>query len=584
MSKPFDLKFIPFSTLHISKLNMRHSATDPDIDDILPSVKTRGIRQPLIVRREGGTAKKPKYGIVAGRRRYFCLSAMAEDGNKIADVPCFVMDAKDDALAIETSIIENVARLAPTEMEQYEAFKTLADKGQSIDDIAAVFGITANSVKRRLALGALIPAVREAYTHQQIDAASIRVLTMATEEQQAAWLELFNSDDYCPTGTHQLKAWLTGGGVITTEVALFNLAEYTGTILTDLFGDHGQFADVEHFWESQNAAIAKEVETYKADGWKEVILGERGRHFPTYCHVRHPKEQGGRVYIETRDSGEVLFHEGYITDKEAQTIRRALSNGEAEGGKATKTSKPEMSGPMAEYMNLHRHSIARAELIKRPDLALRLSVAHMICGTRNWKIDGSGIRARKDESRASIEASKAEAILADERQAVCELLGLSQKHAQIYYRHENPYDVCEIFARLIPLGDAEILRIQAFCLSETLAVDSSEVEAIGILTAPDFGAYWSPDDAFFDILRDKPTINAMVKEIAGKSVADSAVTDTAKQQKQIIKNRMAGHGVKESSPDWLPRWAAFPAKPYKAVNGCAPAERARRIDKMFKPA
>jgi len=109
-----------------------------------------------------------------------------------------------------------------------------------------------------------------------------------------------------------------------------------------------------------------------------------------------------------------------------------------------------------------------------------------------------------------------------------------------------------------------------------------EVEAIGILTAPDFGEYWTPDDAFFALLRDKPTINAMVKDIAGKSVADSAVTDTAKQQKQIIKNRMAGHGVKEQSPDWLPTWAAFPAKAYKAVNGCAPAERARRIDKMFK--
>ena len=129
MSKPFDLKFIPFSQLHISELNMRHSETAPDIEDILPSVKTRGIRQPLIVRREGGTAKKPKYGIVAGRRRHFCLATLAEEGVEIADVPCCVMDAKDDALAIETSIIENVARLAPTEMEQYEAFKVLADKG-----------------------------------------------------------------------------------------------------------------------------------------------------------------------------------------------------------------------------------------------------------------------------------------------------------------------------------------------------------------------------------------------------------------------------------------------------------------------
>jgi len=204
-----------------------------------------------------------------------------------------------------------------------------------------------------------------------------------------------------------------------------------------------------------------------------------------------------------------------------------------------------MSGPMSDYMNLHRHSIARAELIKRPDLALRLSVAHMICGARNWKIDGVGPRSRKEETRASIEGSKAEAILANERKAVFDLLGLTGDHPQIYHGHYSPHNLCEIFARLIT------------------AVDSAEVEAIGLLTKPDFGDYWSPDEAFFDILRDKPTINAMVKEIAGKSCADGAVTDTAKLQKQIIKNRIAGH---------------------KSVKGCAPAEAARGLEKLFKAA
>ena len=580
MSKPFDLKFVPFTQLHISKLNMRHSDAAPNIDDILPSVKARGIRQPLIVRREGGTAKKPKYGVVAGRRRYFCLAAIADEVADIADVPCCIMDAKDDALAIETSIIENVARLAPTEMEQYEAFKALADKGTSIDDIAAVFGITPNSVKRRLALGSLIPDVKHAYTNQQIDAASIRVLTMASEEQQAQWLALFNSDDYCPTG-QQLKAWLTGGGVITTDKALFDVSDYKGTILTDLFGEHGQFADVEQFWESQNAAIAQAVATYKADGWKEVILGERGEYFHRYSFASHPKDQGGRVYVEIRNDGEITFHEGYITDAEAQKIRRALQSGEGEGSKAASTNRPEMSGPMAEYMNLHRHSIARAELIKRPDLALRLAVAHMICGAAHWKVERDEQRTRKEETQASVEGSKAEAIIAEERKAVFELLGLTGEHPQIYHRYASPFDLCEIFARLIPMEDAEVLCIQTFCLCETLAVDSSEIEAIGLLTQPDFRAYWTPDDAFFDLLRDKPTINAMVKDIAGKSCADAAVSDTAKQQKQILKNRMAGHGVKDARPDWLPKWAAFPAKPYKAVKGCAPAEASRGLEKLF---
>ena len=104
-----------------------------------------------------------------------------------------------------------------------------------------------------------------------------------------------------------------------------------------MFGEHGQFADTEHFWEAQNAAIAKAVETYKEDGWKEVILGERGYYFPQYSYVQHPKELGGRVYGEIRDSGEVTFYEGFITDTEAQTIRRALSNGQSESAKASKT-------------------------------------------------------------------------------------------------------------------------------------------------------------------------------------------------------------------------------------------------------
>jgi len=46
MSKPFDLKFIPFSQLHISKLNMRHSETAPEIDDILHSAKCERARHP----------------------------------------------------------------------------------------------------------------------------------------------------------------------------------------------------------------------------------------------------------------------------------------------------------------------------------------------------------------------------------------------------------------------------------------------------------------------------------------------------------------------------------------------------------
>jgi len=64
---------IPLDELHISKLNMRHGRKMPDISDILPSIRTSGLRQSLLVRPEG-----EGFGIVAGRRRYFALKTEGE--------------------------------------------------------------------------------------------------------------------------------------------------------------------------------------------------------------------------------------------------------------------------------------------------------------------------------------------------------------------------------------------------------------------------------------------------------------------------------------------------------------------------
>ena len=84
----------------------------------------------------------------------------------------------------------------------------------------------------------------------------------------------------------------------------------------------------------------------------------------------------------------------------------------------------------------------------------------------------------------------------------------------------------------------------------------------------------------------KRVINAMVKEIAGKSCADGALTETGKKQKEIIRNRMAGHGVSadKARPDWRPRWMQVPATHYLDKATCPPASAAARVAKcMPKP-
>ncbi len=205
-----ELAHIPFDQLKVSPLNMRHARKAPDISDILPSIRARGVQQPLLVRKNGSG-----YEIVAGRRRFFSLKTIAKEGGAIEPVPCAVMAEGDDAAALEASLIENVARLDPDDMARYETFARLVREGRSVEDIAATFGVTEIMVKRALALGNLLPDIREAFRQEEIDAQTIRQLTLASEAQQAEWLALFRDPEQRAPRGWQLKQWLFGGEIKT---------------------------------------------------------------------------------------------------------------------------------------------------------------------------------------------------------------------------------------------------------------------------------------------------------------------------------------------------------------------------------
>ncbi|OZB12319.1 MAG: partitioning protein, partial [Hyphomonas sp. 34-62-18] len=174
MSQP-DLIHLPLSALSISKLNMRHGRKAPDVSDILPSIREKGVRQTLLVRREG-----ERYGVIAGRRRFFALQQLAKETGSDPLVPCAVMAEDDAASAIEASIIENVARLPATEMEQYTAFRKLHDEGRTVEEIAGFFGVTELTVRRVLALASLSAPIRKLYADEEIDRETVRALTLAT--------------------------------------------------------------------------------------------------------------------------------------------------------------------------------------------------------------------------------------------------------------------------------------------------------------------------------------------------------------------------------------------------------------------
>ena len=158
------LQHIPLDQLTISPLNMRHSRKAPDVSDIMPSIREKGIQQPLLVRKNG-----KGFEIVAGRRRYFSLKEIEQQGQKPDPVPCAIMADGDDAAALEASLIENIARCDPDEMTRYETFARLVKQGKTPADIATTFGATEIMVKRSLALGNLTPAIRNAYRDEEIN-------------------------------------------------------------------------------------------------------------------------------------------------------------------------------------------------------------------------------------------------------------------------------------------------------------------------------------------------------------------------------------------------------------------------------
>jgi ParB family chromosome partitioning protein len=185
------LDFLPLTALQPSRANMRGGRRAPDVADIMPSIRARGILVPLLVRPvAGGAGEGTAFEIVVGRRRYEAARIVADEAGEGASLPCAILTEGDDADAVEASIIENVARLDPDEVTRWEAFVHLVREERTADQIAATFGLPELAVRRPLALGNPLPRIRDLYRREAIDAATIRHLTLAGKGRQREWLAL----------------------------------------------------------------------------------------------------------------------------------------------------------------------------------------------------------------------------------------------------------------------------------------------------------------------------------------------------------------------------------------------------------
>lgn len=287
-------------------------------------------------------------------------------------------------------------------------------------------------------------------------------------------------------------------------------------------GEDRYFIDPNLFWTYQSQALAARRPALLADGWTAVEVLEAGRSFESWKHERVSKAKGGKVFL---------------------TAERA-----------------EVTSVQQSYIDLHRLAAVRAVLTDHAGVALRLLVAHAVAGSPLWRVEVDPRRAGNEAVSVSLEAAPAEATFRAKRAAAAALLGLEADGGLVGRQREG--GAAAIFAKLLSLSEADVLAVAAVVMGETLAAGSAEVEAAGLHLKVDMAAFWSPDQAFFDLIRDREAVNAMLREVGGKKVADGNPAEKVTTQKAILRDFPEGAGDRPKVAKWTPKWLTFPALAY----------------------
>lgn len=287
------IRDIPFSKLQLSQANVRRIEAGVSIEDLAEDIANRGLLQNLNVRAlldEAG-AETGMFEVPAGGRRFRALERLVKQKRlaKDAPIPCII---RDDGLPEEDSLAENVQRVGLHPLDQFNAFKTLTDKGLSEEDIAARFFVPTNVVKQRLRLADVSPVILAAYQNNDISLEHVMAFSVNpdTARQEIVFEKLQASRDL---GTYRIKRLMIETTVDASDkrVQFVGIAAYIdagGSIMRDLFTDDngGWLADANLLDRLVNEKLELEAEGFKAQGWKWV---KTAIDFP-YGHQRYLDE------------------------------------------------------------------------------------------------------------------------------------------------------------------------------------------------------------------------------------------------------------------------------------------------------
>lgn len=240
-----NVRDIPLDKLVLSQSNVRRVKAGVSVEELAEDIARRGLLSALTVRavRDAAGAETGMFEVPAGGRRFQALQRLAKAKRlaKTAPVPCIIKDPDAGISAEDDSLAENVHRVALHPLDQFRAFKTLADQGQSQEAIAANWFVTPAVVRQRLRLADVSPALLDHYAADALTLDQIMAFSVTTDHarQQEVYERLqsgWNKEPY------YIRSLLTQGAVDARDrrARYLGIDAYEaagGAVSRDLFSD-----------------------------------------------------------------------------------------------------------------------------------------------------------------------------------------------------------------------------------------------------------------------------------------------------------------------------------------------------------
>lgn len=166
---------IPLAKIKTNKYQPRLEFNKEKLDDLINSIKEKGVVQPVLVRKAGDG-----YELIAGERRFRAVTSLG-----MATIPAIVKDVADLDM-LEISLIENIQREELNPIEEAVAFqKFITDFNFTQDKIATVLGKDRSTVANTIRLLGLPKKIRDYLSQNSITAGHARaILSLPTETAQ----------------------------------------------------------------------------------------------------------------------------------------------------------------------------------------------------------------------------------------------------------------------------------------------------------------------------------------------------------------------------------------------------------------